>query len=82
MFNPRVSKPTKAKWWLKSKENKNWNDSGAFIYKGMRGEPIEISVRVEELKLKYKEEPPEDLEWGFKLNSWLYWWEKAKGIFK
>lgn len=80
MTNPRVNKPTKARWWIKSKNDKRWNDSGAFIYRGMRGLPIEVSVRVEELKVKHGE-VPEDLEWGFKLSRVLYFWEKLRGLF-
>lgn len=68
LTNPKVNKPTKAVWHIRSKVNKNWNDSGAFIYKGMRGVPIEISYKIEELKLKFGE-PPEDLEWGFTLSK-------------
>ena len=80
LTNPKVEKPTKAVWRVNSKLNKNWNDSGAFIYKGMRGVPMEISYRIEELKLQYGE-PPEDLEWGFTLSKFgvKYFWHKMKG---
>lgn len=73
MLCPKVTKPTKAVWYLKSQDNKFWNDKGAFIYKGMRGIPLECSIRIEELKLKY-DEPPGDLEWGFTLGAWRYYW--------
>lgn len=78
-LNPKVSKPTKAFWFLKS-NNKNWNSSGAFIYRGMRGIPVECSIKIEELKLKFGE-PPEDLEWGFKLGVWGYYRKKIKYFF-
>ena len=78
-MSPKVSKPTKAFWWLKS-DNKNWKHSGPFVYRGMRGIPIECSVRIEELKLKFGE-PPEDLEWGFKLSFWGFWRETVKKFF-
>ena len=77
MTNPRVNKPTKAVWWLKSKNDKKWNISGAFIYRGMRGIPMEASYKIEELKLKHGE-PPEDLEWGFRFSVWRYFWTKLK----
>ena len=73
MLCPKVNKPTRAVWHLKSEENKRWNDKGAFIYKGMRGIPMECSTRIEELKLKYGT-PPEDFEWGFTLGTWRYYW--------
>lgn len=79
MMCPKVSKPTKAAWFLKSK-NKNWKCSGAFIYKGMRGIPIECSIKIEELKLEFGD-LPEDLEWGFKLGVWGFWRETMKSYF-
>lgn len=72
MLCPKVNKPTKAVWHLKSKD-KHWNDKGPFIYKGMRGIPMECSIKIEELKLRYGL-PPEDLEWGFTLSMWRYYW--------
>ena len=75
---PKVSKPTKAVWHLRSKD-KRWRDKGPFIYKGMRGMPVEVSFRIEQLRLK-NGEPPEDLEWGFTLGAGKYlfvsleWW--------
>lgn len=70
LLNPRVYKPTKSYWWLKSK-NKKWCDRGSFIYRGMKGIPVETSYRIEELKYKLGD-PPEDLEWGFVL-GWKGW---------
>jgi hypothetical protein len=72
MLCPKVDKPTKAVWRLKSQEDRRWNDRGAFIYKGMRGIPFECSVRIEEMKLEFGN-PPEDLEWGFRLSTWRYY---------
>lgn len=76
---PKVNKPTKAVWHIKS-SNKYWNDRGPFIYKGMRGIPIECSTRIEELKLRYGS-PPEDLEWGFTLGAWRYYWALFVSLF-
>lgn len=70
---PKVNKPTKAVWRLKSISSTHWNDKGPFIYRGMKGIPIECSVRIEELRSKYGA-PPEDLEWGFIFSSWKYYW--------
>lgn len=70
MTNPKVTKPTRAVWWLKSKD-KQWCDAGFFIYYGMRGIPHQVSIRIEELKLI--SDPPEDLEWGFRLTFWGYY---------
>lgn len=75
---PRVSKPTKAVWFLKSSDKK-WCASGPFIYRGMRGIPIECSTKIEELKLEYGE-PPEDLDWGFKLSALKYFFKKIIGF--
>lgn len=78
---PKVDKPTRAVWHLRSKLDKRWNEEGPFIYKGMKGIPLECSYRIEELKLKYND-PPEDLEWGFTLtegiNSGWYVWVSFK----
>lgn len=74
IFHPQVRKSTPAAWSLSSKD-KRWCDSGPFIYRGMKGIPIEASIRIEELKLKYGE-PPEDFTWGYRLGFWTYWLAK------
>ena len=83
LTNPRVNQPTWAIWRIQSKTNKAWNDSGTFIYKGMRGIPFEISYRIEELKLKHNE-VPEDLEWGFTLSKYgiKFLWHRIMELVK
>lgn len=79
-LNPRVLKPTKAVWSIISKKNKKWCRTGAFIYRGMRGIPVEISYKIEELKNELGE-PPDDLDWGFRLSSWRFFLVKLRGFF-
>lgn len=81
MMTPRVNKPTRAVWWLKSEQNRRWNVRGAFIYKGMRGIPLEADYKVQELRLKYHVNPPIDLEWGIKLGGFNYFMVKFFGRF-
>lgn len=80
MFNPRANKPTQSVWHIKSKSNKNWNRSGCFIYKGMRGMPLEVGYKLEELKRDLGE-MPEDLEWGFVMGSFKYYLRKISEWF-
>ncbi len=75
-FYPQVKQATKAVWFLKS-EDKRWRDSGPFIYRGMKGIPLECSNRIQELKDLYNEETPEDLEWGYRLSFWGYYLTKT-----
>lgn len=75
MFNPRVHKPTKSVWYIRSKTNKKWNCSGAFIYKGMKGMPLEVGYKFEELKVELGE-PPSDIEWGFRFGFFRYYFVK------
>lgn len=76
---PKVSKPTKAFWFLKSSDKK-WNKSNAFIYHGMRGMPMECSTEIEVLRSLHGH-PPEDLEWGFTLSTFGYYRNKIKNVF-
>ena len=54
----------KGTWWLKSKADPRWDDSGASASVGMFAMPAEVKQRVEELKARLGE-PPSDLEWGY-----------------
>ena len=73
-FYPQVSKATKAVWFLKS-DDKRWKDSGAFIYRGMKGIPLECSDRIQELKDLHGELPG-DLEWCYKFGFFRYYLTK------
>lgn len=77
LFYPKVYKATKAVWHLRSK-NKKWCDEGPFLYKGMKGIPLECSHRIEQLKVELKQDPPEDLEWGYTLSDGRYLWVSFK----
>lgn len=76
-MTPRVNKPTKAVWWLRSND-KRWNRAGAFIYRGMKGIPLEADYEIQELILDYGE-PPVDLEWGISFGIFKYYIFKIFG---
>lgn len=78
MMTPIVSKPTKAVWWLQSENQEEWNTCGTFIYKGMRGIPLEADYKIQELILDYGD-PPSDLEWGISLGTFKYFIFKVFG---
>lgn len=51
-------------WWLKSESKPHWNVEGRDYVGG-----FEICagarLKLDEMKIKFEEEPPEDLEWGY-----------------
>ena len=56
--------PKKGSWWIKSASDPRWNADGR-SYVGMFSMPPEAKRKIEKLKKKLGEEPPEDLEWGY-----------------
>jgi len=52
-------------WWLSCESAPKWNCSGTTPLSGGFVMPEECKAKLEELKKKYKEEPPKDLEWGY-----------------
>jgi len=51
-------------WWLKSKSDPRWDNKGRGSV-GMLCIPLEAEKVIEEKKVELKEEPPEDLEYGY-----------------
>ena len=52
-------------WWLSCESAPKWNCSGDTKFCGGFTMPDECKNKIEKLKEKFKEEPPEDLEWGY-----------------
>jgi len=52
-------------WWLSCESDPKWNCNGHTPLAGGFLMPSECKSKLEELKKKFKEEPPKDLEWGY-----------------
>ena len=51
-------------WWLKSGSDPRWNMEGSGPV-GMFSLPVGAQKAIEEKKAELKEEPPDDLEYGY-----------------